>query len=441
MGRPAGPKGWTDGGWERTWPGQDRTMDGWFNVFPHTLNTTQTHTHTMARGSLGNCLRRQVGRTLTGEGRRGGRAESTTMRCDANETCWGNTVLCILRCAFWNRNRFIHILVFFFFFFLVGFSFSCLELSFCPNFWANQKRARTSITCILSSSSSYRKGGGAGEGRSNLCLFLVNLGNIGEFLSSLASRFSFIPQPCCCVFTPTIPNPPVLFLFLASGPPPTRSRGPGFPSHPSPLHPSLSNTQPDTPGRKGDGKGWYFHPSGSGGTGGWGSGRGVSMRWGGLLLEKENPLLLGTKPSAEIFNVGMGARRRAGGRRLLLAWTGRRGLLAWIWSQGKKFAMLTCDEQEVSAQLGCLYLSLPLYVSSTRVGKTGQPRPGSSKGKRNGGKPQRPTSSLPQREGEDIDSPSLKRLETRRLLVQSLLFISQRHNHTDILFNFLPLPP
>lgn len=86
------------------------------------------------------------------------------------------------------------------------------------------------------------------------------------------------------------------------------------------------------------------------------------MRWGGLLLEKENPLLLGTKPSAEIFNVGMGARRRAGGRRLLLAWTGRRGLLAWIWSQGKKFAMLTCDEQEVSAQLGCLYLSL--YLST-----------------------------------------------------------------------------
>lgn len=24
-------------------------MDGWFNVFPHTLNTTQTHTHNGAR--------------------------------------------------------------------------------------------------------------------------------------------------------------------------------------------------------------------------------------------------------------------------------------------------------------------------------------------------------------------------------------------------------
>lgn len=42
------------------------------------------------------------------------------------------------------------------------------------------------------------------------------------------------------------------------------------------------------------------------------------------------------------------------------------GLLAWIWSQGKKFAMLTCDEQEVSAQLG---LSLSAYPSLDEGGE------------------------------------------------------------------------
>lgn len=160
-----------------------------------------------------------------------------------------------------------------------------------------------------------------------------------------------------------------------------------------------------------------------------------------MLLEKEKPLpSSGTKPSAEIFNVGMGARRR---RRGDYYWhgQGRRGLLAWIWSQGKKFAMLTCDEQEVSAQLGCLYLSL-YHLSSTRVGWGGRDNPGQDQAreKRNGGKPQRPTSSLPQRERRQL--PSFERLETRRLLVQSLLFISQRHNHTEYFFDYLfsPLP-
>jgi hypothetical protein len=54
----------------------------------------------------------------------GARVGSTTMRCDAmrcdaNETCWGNTGLCILRCALWNRNG------------LFTFFGSCLFVLFC----------------------------------------------------------------------------------------------------------------------------------------------------------------------------------------------------------------------------------------------------------------------------------------------------------------------
>lgn len=109
---------------------------------------------------------------------------------------------------------------------------------------------------------------------------------------------------------------------------------------------------------------------GRGGPGVEGRG-GVSMGiWEGMSLQekKNHPLpSSGTKPSAEIFNVRHGGRRT---RRRRLAWTGTRGLLAWIWSQGKKFAMLTCDEQEVSAQLGCL---------SCLVSTTGRrDKPGSS---------------------------------------------------------------
>lgn len=391
-----------------------------------TQHNTHTHTHNGAR------VIRELFASSSGtdlDGGTGGRAESTTMRCDANETCWGNTVLCILRCAFWNRNRLSR---FWLFVFLVGFSFSCLDCPFVP-IWANQKRARTSITCILSSSSSssYRKGGAGRDKAGATCAYFWSPGKYRGIISLSCEPVSFIIQPCCCVFAPTIPNPPV--LFLASGPPPTRSRGPGFP-FPPPFHPSLSNTQPDTPGRR-EMERVVFSSEWFGRDGGLTGGRGVRI-WECVGRKRKTPLPLGTKPSAEFFNVGMGARRR----RRRTATTGmdrQEGLLAWIRSQGKKFAMLTCDEQDVSAQPGCLFLSLSAYLR--RGWRTGQPRPGSSKGKRNGGKPQRPTSSLPQRERERHRPPSFERLETRRLLVQSLLFTSQRHNHTDISFNF-PLP-
>lgn len=174
-------------------------MDGWFNIFPHTI--TQL---TRARGShKGNCLRRQVGRTLTG-GWGGGRAESTTMRCDANETCWGNTVLCILRCAFWNRNRFIHILDFLFLFFSAGFSFSCLECLFVP-IRAKSKKSENKHHMHSSSSlsSSYRKGVGVGRrGLGATCAYFWSSGgNIGDFFPPLCEPVSFIPALLLCFYT------------------------------------------------------------------------------------------------------------------------------------------------------------------------------------------------------------------------------------------------
>lgn len=90
--------------------------------------------------------------------------------------------------------------IFVFVFSLVGFSFSCLSVLFVP-IWANQKRARTSITCIHHHHHHHTgKGlGGAGEGRSNLCLFLVIWGNIRGLFPLLRAGFLY-SQPCCCVF-------------------------------------------------------------------------------------------------------------------------------------------------------------------------------------------------------------------------------------------------
>lgn len=325
-------------------------------------------------------------------------------------------------CILEYRNR---LSTFWFFVFLVGFSFSCLNCPFVP-IWANQKRARTSITCILSSSSSsYRKGGRGGRRPEQPVLIFGHLGNIGELFPSLASRFPLF-QPCCCVFTPTIPNPPCSFPRQRT---PTHALPrPRVPFPPPFIRPcqTRSRTRRDEGGY---GKGGIFIRVVREGRGVDG-GRGV-RGWECVGKEKENPLLpLGTKPSAEIFNVGMGGR--GGGGRRLLAWTGRKGLLAWIRSQGKKFAMLTCDEQEVSAQLGCLSFSLSAYLR--RGWGTGQPRPGSSKGKKKRRDTTTPNIITPTERGRHRP-PSVKRLETRRLLVQSLLFISQRHNHTDISFN------
>lgn len=171
-------------------------MDGWFNIFPHT-NTQLTR----ARGShKGNCLRRQVGRTLTGGG---GRAESTTMRCDANETCWGNTVLCILRCAFWNRNRFIHILDFLFLFFSAGFPFPVLRV-FLSRFGQVKKereQASHAFIIIIIIIIPERGWGGAERAWSNLCLFLVIWGKYRGLFPPLCEPVSFIPALMLCFYT------------------------------------------------------------------------------------------------------------------------------------------------------------------------------------------------------------------------------------------------
>lgn len=124
----------------------------------------------------------------------------------------------------------------------------------------------------------------------------------------------------------------------------------------------------------------------------------------------------------------MGARRR---RRRRLAWTGRRGYFAWIWSQRKKFAMLTCDEQEVSAQLGCL---------SNLPDEGRRDNPGSSKGqKRNGGETTKPNIITPLKE-RSLPLPIAP--SRAAAFVQSLLlFPSGIILQISFLFFIHPSPP
>lgn len=356
------------------------------------------------------------------------------MRCDANETCWGNTVLCILRCAFWNRNRFIHILdfCFLFLFFSAGFSFSCLSV-FLSRFGQVKKereQASHAFIIIIIIIIPERGWGGAERAWSNLCLFLVIWGKYrGLFPPS--SRAGFLYSSLVVVFLqPTIPKPPCS-ISCQRDPHPRAPEAPGSLSHPpSSL---LVKHAAGHAGTKGEER-VVFSSEWFGRDGGVEGGQGcVSMGlWEGerrCRKRETSPFLPKTKPSAEILTLAWGSAEAA-------AATGMDrqdgGLLAWIWSQGKKFAMLTCDEQEVSAQLG---LSLSAHPSLDEGGEreTGQPRIKSGK-KRNRGKPQSPTSSLPTDRESERQLPSFERLETRRLLVQSLLFISQRHNHTEYFF-------
>lgn len=185
------------------------------------------------------------------------------MRCDANETCWGNTVLCISRCALWNRNRLFTFRFLLFLFSWIYFFLFLSEFHFCPDLGKIKKeREQASHAFIII----IPEGGETGRSGATCALFLVIWEYRGIF--SLVSRFP-LSQPWLLVFTPTIPNP---CFFLASGPPPTRSQGPGYPL--TPFIPPCQTRSPDTPGRR-ERKGWYFHPSGSGTAGVTGEG-GVS---------------------------------------------------------------------------------------------------------------------------------------------------------------------
>lgn len=146
----------------------------------------------------------------TGLDRDGG--ETSSQRCDAMpmKEYAGQHGTCILRCAFWNRNRLS----------------TCFSLSLLVCF---SPLLPVSIVFLDSSkksenkhhmhhSSSYRKG----EDWSKTCAYLV-IWISGTSLSLSREPVSLF-QPCCCL--PTIPNP---LFFLASRPPPTRSQTPGYP--------------------------------------------------------------------------------------------------------------------------------------------------------------------------------------------------------------------
>lgn len=327
-------------------------MDGGFNIFPH----THTHTtHTGARITQRELFASSSGTDLDGGGwgDGGGRAESTTMRCDANETCWGNTVLCILRCAFWNRNRFIHILDFFllFFVFLGRFFLFLSECLFVP-IRASQKRARTSITCIHHHHYHHHTGKGlgwGGEGWSNLCLFLVIWGKYrGLFPPS--SRAGFLYSSLVVVFLqPTIPKPPCS-ISCQRDPHPRAPEAPGSLSHPpSSL---LVKHAAGHAGTKGEER-VVFSSEWFGRDGGVERGQGcVSMgSWeGGTSLQEKGKLPLPSqdKTFCRNFNVGMGVGGGGGGD-----WHGQAGRGA------------TCMDLESREEVRDAYLRRTRSISPT----------------------------------------------------------------------------
>lgn len=271
---------------------------------------------------------------------------------------------------------------------------------------------------LSSSSSSYRKGvGWGGRGPEQPVLIFGHLGEYSGTFSLLASRFPLFPTLLLCFLTTYDTkkrHPPV--HFLASGPPPTRSRGPGF-HFPDPFIPPCQ-TRSRTRRDEGEGKDGIFHPSGSGGTGGPGvEGRGgVSMGDVGgrecrCRKRKTTPFLpLGQNLLQKFLTFGMGVGGRGGGD-----WHGqaRGAYLHGFGVKGRSSRCLLATNKKYQP-------NWVVSLSCLNHGETGQARIKYREEKETEGKPQGPTSSLPQREA----TPSFKRLETRRLLVQSLLLIT-----------------
>lgn len=251
-------------------------MDGGFNIFPH----THTHTtHTGARITQRELFALSSGTDLDGGGwgDGGGGDEPSPRRCDAMPMRHAGATRYF---AFYGVHSGIGtglstfwIFFYCFLFFSAGFSFSCLSV-FLSRFGQVKKereQASHAFIIIIIIIIPERGWGGAERAGATCAYFWSSGGNIGDFFPPLREPVSFIPALLLCFYNLRYLNPPV--LFLASGTPTHALPRPRVP-FPTPPHPSLSNTQPDTPGRK-ERKGWYFHPSGSGGTGGLKGGRGV----------------------------------------------------------------------------------------------------------------------------------------------------------------------
>lgn len=153
--------------------------------------------------------------------------ESSPRRCDAMRMmriCGGNTVLCILRCAFWNRNR-LPIFLFLFSFSLGWFFLFLSECPFCPDLGNSKKeREQASHAFIIIIIIIIPEGEWAG--RSNLCLFLVILGISGTFPSL---RAGFLYSNLVVVYLRY--QTPVLF-FSPADPHPRAPEAPGSLSNP-----------------------------------------------------------------------------------------------------------------------------------------------------------------------------------------------------------------
>lgn len=332
-----------------------------------------THTITQltrARGShKGNCLRRQVGRTLTGG--YGGEDEPSPRRCDAMPMRHAGATRYF---AFYGVHSGIGtglstFWIFCFCFSRPVFPFPVLSV-FLSRFGQSQKRARTSITCIHHHHYHHHTGKGLGWGGEGLEQPVLIFGHLGEISGTFSPplRAGFLYSSLVVVFLRLRYLTP-LFFSSPAGPPPTRSRGPGFPFPPPFIPPCQTRSRTRRDERRG--KGWYFHPSGSGGTGGL-KGAGVCeygiVGRGTSLQEKGNPtpFLLQDKTFCRNFNVGMGVRRR---RRRRLAWTGRTGgYLHGSGVKGRSSRCLLATNKKYQPNWVCLSLAIP---RSTRVGRDG----------------------------------------------------------------------
>lgn len=213
-------------------------MDGRFNVFPH--NSTPKHTHNGAR------ITRELFASSSGSELDGGKGdEPSPRRCDAMPMRHAGATRYF---AFYGvhsgiSEQVIHILVFVF---LVGFSFSCLDCPFVP-IWDKSKKSENKHHMHLSSSSSYRKGGRGGRRPEQPVLIFGHTGKYRGIISLLL-RAGFLYSNLVVVFLHLRYQTP-LFFSSPADPHPRAPEAPGSLS--THLRPSLSNTQPDTPGRRG----------------------------------------------------------------------------------------------------------------------------------------------------------------------------------------------
>lgn len=194
------------------------------------------------------------------------------MRCDANETCWGNTVLCILRCAFWNRNRFIHILVFFLFFWSV-FPFPVLNCPFVPIFGQIKKEREQASHAFYHHHHHTGKGAGREKAGATCAYFWSTWEISGNFFPLLRAGFPLSPNLVVVFLHLRYQTPLFFFCSSPADPHPRAPEAPGSLPTPPPFIPPCQTRSRTRRDEREMGKGGIFirvvrEGRGAGGVGG-----------------------------------------------------------------------------------------------------------------------------------------------------------------------------